>query len=31
MNIAICDDNAADLAAAYEVVRSVLDEKGILC
>ena len=29
MNIAICDDNAADLAAAYEAVRSVLEEKGV--
>ena len=29
MYIAICDDNAADLAAAYEAVRSVLDEKCV--
>ena len=29
MRIAICDDDAADLAAEYEIIGSVLDEKGV--
>ncbi len=29
MRIAICDDEAADLAAEYEIICSVLDEKGV--
>ena len=29
MRIAICDDNAADLAAEYDILRSVLNEKGM--
>ncbi len=29
MRIAICDDDAADLAAEYEIIGSALDEKGV--
>ncbi len=29
MRIAICDDDAADLAAEYEIIDSVLDAKGV--